>query len=278
MNIDKLPKVTQKGPSGKPGGKPLAAMPLAGLALDLPAGHHFTPHSHREGQLIYASSGIAVVGTPEGAWAVPPQQAVWVPPGVFHEIRAADALALRTLYIQPAMSRQLPAEPYVLAVSPMLRELILSLLSQTPEGPAGGSPSPDNLGGPRRRRLLGVIMDEISAAKRDPWFLPLPREKRLRKVTGALLGDPSDGRSLEGFSKPAGASPRTLARLFVAETGMTFGAWRERLRLVTAMRLLADGVAVTTVAFETGYQSPSAFIAMFKRATGQSPGRYFRKG
>jgi len=136
----------------------------------------------------------------------------------------------------------------------------------------------DDPGGPRKQRLLGVIMDEISAAAPAPWSLPLPRDKRLKKVTQALIKDPSDGRSLEEFSKTAGASPRSLARLFEAHTGMTFGAWRKRLRLLSAMTLLQEGAPVTSVAYETGYHSPGAFIAMFKRATGLPPGRYFRQG
>lgn len=210
---------------------------------------------------------MALVATAHGTWALPPGHALWLPPGTAHEINPRRAPTLRRLTIAPGMASQLPPEPFVFAVSPLLREAILRYLILMGEAPAEA----------RRRRLLAVIMDEIAAAEPAPWFLPLPRERRLRKITRALLKDPSDTRSLEAFSPLAGASPRSLARLFVAHTGLTFGAWRQRLRLLTAMTLLEKGTPVATVAAKTGFSSPSAFIAFFKRATGSLPGQYYRK-
>ncbi len=58
---------------------------------------------------------------------------------------------------------------------------------------------------------------------------------------------------------------------------MSFDAWRRQLRLQTALTWLAVGRPVTTVALDLGYDSPSAFIAMFRRALGQTPGQYFAK-
>ncbi len=223
---------------------------------------------HRRGRLVYASSGMALVGTLRGTWALPPGHTLWLPPGTAHEINARRAPTLRRLTIAPGMATQLPPEPFVIAVSTLLREAILRFLILMGEAPAEA----------RRRRLLAVIMDEIAAAEPASWFLPLPRERRLLKVTRALLKDPSDTRSLEAFAPLAGASPRSLARLFVAHTGLTFGAWRQRLRLLTAMTLLQEGAPVTTVATKTGFSSPSAFIAAFKRQAGLPPGRYFRQG
>jgi AraC-like DNA-binding protein len=109
-----------------------------------------------------------------------------------------------------------------------------------------------------------------------PLHLPQPRDPRLRAVTGALLRDPGDARSLTAWSRHAGASARTLARGFLRETGMGFGAWRQQARLLRALELLAEGEPVTRVALELGYAGPSAFIAMFRRALGATPGRYFR--
>jgi AraC-like DNA-binding protein len=63
----------------------------------------------------------------------------------------------------------------------------------------------------------------------------------------------------------------------VKETGMTFGAWRERLRLTAAVARLGEGEPVTAVAYDLGYQSPSAFIAMFRRSLGDTPGRYLKR-
>lgn len=220
------------------------------------------------GRLLYAAGGMALVGTPRGTWAVPPQQAVWVPPGVRHDVRPQGALLMRRLTIAPGMATQLPPEPFVIAVSALLREAILRYLILEGAAPTTAP----------RRRLMAVIMDEVERAEPAPWFLPLPRERRLSKITRALIKDPSDGRSLEAFAPLARTSPRSLARLFVAHTGMTFGAWRQRLRLITAMTMLQEGAPVATVATKTGFASPSAFIAFFKRSTGLPPGRYFRPG
>jgi AraC-like DNA-binding protein len=175
---------------------------------------------------------------------------------------------MRTLYLEPGMATQLPPEPFVFAVSPLLRAAILRYLILEGAAPTTAP----------RRRLMAVIMDEVEAAEPGPWFLPLPTDKRLRKITCALIDDPADNRKLNNFSKIAGASPRNLARLFVVHTGLTFGAWRERLRLLSAMTLLAAGMPVADVATKTGFSSPSAFIAMFKRQAGLAPGQFFRQG
>jgi AraC-like DNA-binding protein len=126
-------------------------------------------------------------------------------------------------------------------------------------------------------RVMTVILDELRALKPEPLHLPHPRDVRLKRIAEALLADPADGRALEDWARDAGASARTLARLFVKETGMTFGAWRERLRLTAAVARLGEGEPVTAVAYDLGYQSPSAFIAMFRRSLGDTPGRYLKR-
>ena len=224
--------------------------------------------SRRRGQLVDAAGGMALVATARGIWALPPLGALWMPPGVGHEIGLRGALLMRTLSIAPGLATQLPPEPFVFAVSPLLRAALLKYLILEGAAPTTAP----------RRRLMAVIMDEIAAAGPAPWFLPLPRERRLSKITRALIKDPADSRRLEGFAQLAGTGPRTLARLFVAHTGLTFGAWRQRLRLLTAMTLLEAGTPVAAVATRTGFSSPSAFIAAFKRQTGRPPGRYFPKG
>jgi AraC-like DNA-binding protein len=125
-------------------------------------------------------------------------------------------------------------------------------------------------------RIMQVILDEIRALPSAPLHLPRARDARLLRVTEALRADPADPRSLAAWGRAAGASPRTLARLFLAETGLGFRAWRQRARLLHALVALAAGEPVTRVAFEAGYDSPSAFIAAFKRAFGTTPARYFR--
>jgi AraC-like DNA-binding protein len=95
-------------------------------------------------------------------------------------------------------------------------------------------------------------------------------------VAAVLRANPSDPRPLAEIVG-RGASLRTIERLFQVETGMTFGRWRQQLRLVEALRLLAVGEPVTSVALDVGYESPSAFVSAFRRTFGVTPGRYFRQ-
>lgn len=240
--------------------------PVVALASDHAGPHRFSLHRHLRAQLVYAVAGVMTVRTSEGTWVVPPQQAVWVPPGVAHEVRSATDLAMRTLYIHPAATGGLPRGCCVVTVPALLRELILTATT-LPEAYAPDGPE---------ARLMAVIPDQLRRLEPEPLHLPIPADRRLRAVTEALSQHPADGRSLAQWARTAAASERTLARLFKQETGMTFGAWRQRLRLLLAIGRLAEGQAVTAVAYDLGYESPSAFVAMFRRELGAPPARYLR--
>ncbi|MDH3474798.1 MAG: helix-turn-helix transcriptional regulator [Rhodospirillales bacterium] len=256
----------QNLPSGHPGDLEDPGRPIVALASDHPGPHRFPPHRHLRAQLVYAIEGVMSVATATGTWVVAPQQAVWVPAGIVHEVRAAGPLAMRTLYVHPEAAGGLPASCCVVRVPPLLRELILRAVALPDDVPSGGPAA----------RLLALIPDELRALEPEPLYLPLPRDRRLTAVTERLAAAPADGRPLGAWAREVGASERTLARLFLKETGLTFGSWRQRLRLVTAVARLAEGQAVTTVALDLGYDSPSAFIAMFRRVLGTTPGRYVK--
>ena len=246
----------------------LASIPRAVVAVagDYPPGHWITPHSHARAQLVYASAGVMMVTAGPGIWLVPRQRALWVPAGLEHEIRMRGAVQLRTLYIDTAAVAGLPEACGVVAVSLLLRELIL-LATTLPDDYALDGPD---------GRLMAVLLDQLRALPSVPLHLPQPRDRRLRRITESLQAHPGDSRSLEAWAAVAGASARTLARLFLRETGMSFRAWRQQARLLQALVWLAERKAVTTVALDLGYESPSAFIAAFKRAFGVTPARYFR--
>ena len=233
-------------------------------ARDLGESDSILPHSHVKAQFIYASEGIITVTTDAAAFLVPPQFAVWMPAGIIHRINTRGSVAMRTLYIGADAIGGLPTEVCVMQVSALLRELVLTAVTY-PEAYL-----PDG----REERLMDVILDQLREQQTAPLALAMPREKRIRKVAEALLTNPGDNRGLEQLSKLARASTRTLARLFQAETGMSFRAWRQQLRLQRALEMLADGQAVTPVAIDLGYDGPSAFIAMFRRTLGASPTRY----
>jgi AraC-like DNA-binding protein len=238
--------------------------PMAAMAKDFPDGHHIARHAHERAQLIFAAQGVMMVSTPEGSWAVPPQRAVWMPAGTSHEIRMAGAVAMRTLYVRGDAAARLPDQVRVIAVSSLLRELILRActlpIMYDESGPAG--------------RIMVLLLDEIAALPSLALDLPMPRDRRLARICHALQTDPGATRTLEEWAGQAGASARTLARLFVRETGLTFAGWRQQARLLAALARLAADQPVTQVALELGYDSPSAFAAMFRRALGSPPSDY----
>jgi AraC-like DNA-binding protein len=217
---------------------------------------------------VHAGAGVMTVTTAQGAYVVPPERGVWMPAGVAHRIDARTAVAMRTLYVGAAHTAGLPERVCVVQVTRLLRELILAAV-------AGGNrytaDSP-------QARVVAVILDQIRALPVAPLSLPAPRDPRLLRVTAALQADPASTLGLADWARHAGASERTLARLFEAETGMSFRAWRQQLRLLRALERLAAGTPVTRVALDLGYESTSAFSAMFRRALGTAPTRYFGHG
>ena len=239
--------------------------PIVAMAKEFPDGHLIAFHQHSRAQLLYASSGVMTVTTNSGMWVVPPMRAVWIPDQISHQILASGQLSMRTLYVQPDVDTGLPEGCCVVSVTPLLRELILHAMD---------IPSLYVLDGPDGR-LMNVILDQIKVMDTAPLELPLPEDLRLRKIYEHLLAEPDDNRTLEEWGKRVGATGRTLARHFRTETGMSFGQWRQQVRILEALKRLAMGEPVTTVALELGYESPSAFINMFKKALGKTPGQYF---
>ncbi len=205
------------------------------------------------------------VTTAAGAWLVPPSQALWIPPRLTHAIRMTGAVAMRTLYLRGDVGGFLPAQPRVLGVSPLLRELILRMMDLPRSGDRSGHVE---------GHLTALILDELRVAPNLELRLPMPRDPRLLRLCRVLLENPGDDRKLPQLARLAAASPRSLARLFQAELGMSFTAWRQQARLLEALRRLGDGEPVTAVALDLGYATPSAFTYMFRRHLGVTPSRF----
>jgi len=243
--------------------------PVVVRASEYPFGYRSDNHWHGRAQLVYACAGVVKVTAKQGSWVVPQHRGVWIPAQTAHRIESAGAFSMRSLYVRddsPGDSvLELPSECGVVAVSPLLRELILT---------AAESPQLYDVSG-RDGRVMDLILSEIRSLPMVPLHLPEPTDSRLRQITAALRENPADTRTLEAWGRHAGASPRTLARLFPAETGMTFRQWQRQARLLDGLIRLAEGEPVTSVALEVGYENPSAFIAMFRSTLGVTPGRYF---
>jgi AraC-like DNA-binding protein len=229
----------------------------------LTSGAEIDAHHHDEHQIVYAACGVLSVTTGQGRWIAPATRAIWIPAGTVHEHRAYGRTDVHLLGL-PVRANPLGLHaPAVLAVGPLLRELIIEY-TRAPEG--GGDQA-------ERRRLQAVLLDRLRHSPRHPVNLPTPRDSRLAAVCALLHEDPADGRTLSELGAQAGASERTLSRLFRAELHMTFPQWRTQLRLHHALILLAEDVPVTTVAHRCGWASASAFIDVFRRMFGHTPGR-----
>ncbi|MET0517763.1 MAG: helix-turn-helix transcriptional regulator [Burkholderiaceae bacterium] len=221
-------------------------------------------HEHDWGQLSYASSGVLEVRTEAGGFVAPPRHAVWVPAGCRHEVLNHGQTEMRSLYVRAGEATGLPAQCTVLQMSNLAREL-MARIAQLPvaydEAGADG-------------RLAAVLLDELARLPQARFQLPLARDRRVRQIGVALQQRPDDRRGLAEWGAAVGASQRTLARLFLRETGLSFGAWRQRLRLLLALQALEAGASVTAASLGHGYESPSAFIVAFRAAFGVTPGEW----
>ncbi|WP_201258949.1 AraC family transcriptional regulator [Streptomyces ambofaciens] len=231
-------------------------------AQRLTAGQRIDAHRHDDHQIVYAGSGVVAVTTDAGTWFAPGTRAIWVPAGTVHAHRAHGLLDLHLVGL-PADDNPLGLDtPVVLAVDALLRELIIAYTLDPGDT------------GPERRRLLAVLCDRLRASPQQPLRLPRATDPRLAAVCALVHEDPADVRTLAGLGAATGTGERTLSRLFRREFGMTFPQWRTQSRLYHALRMLADDLPVTTVAHRCGWSSASAFIDVFRRSFGYTPGAH----
>jgi len=234
------------------------------LAVTYRNGHRLPTHIHPWGQLIYSRSGVLHVTANGRMWITPPTRAIWIPPGTEHQIDFKGEAALRTLYVSAERARSIATSVRALEVVPLLRELIVHIVSL-------GMLNPQRA---EHDRLASVLMDLIGQAREMDLMLPLPRDPRALKLARCLRSTPTDRQKLEDLAADAGASLRTLQRCFVEETGLTIENWRQKARLVHSAATLAEGATVLDAALTCGYESASAFIAAFRKQFGVTPRRF----
>uniref|UniRef100_A0A8H9Z0S2 Helix-turn-helix transcriptional regulator n=1 Tax=Pseudomonas tritici TaxID=2745518 RepID=A0A8H9Z0S2_9PSED len=240
--------------------------PLVPYAHDYRHGDSEPYHQHDCAQLLHSLSGVVHVDTLAGCWVVPPGRGVWLPAGTQHAIRITGNVAARTLFIDPLARADLPASCQIVQISPLLRELIVTSLD-LPESYSPGS---------RDERVYELILDEIRTMPVLPFHLPEPQSEPLRLLCQQIRLDPGLAWSSAQAASLTSMSERTLNRHFQQQTGLTYGEWTRRSRLVEALLRLAQGQPVLRVALDLGYGSHSAFTAMFRRVMGISPSDYFK--
>jgi AraC-like DNA-binding protein/quercetin dioxygenase-like cupin family protein len=234
------------------------------LSTTYSSGYVLHPHTHTSHQLLFASSGAMTVTGEHTSWMIPPGRAVLIPAGVQHSIRMWGEVAMRSLYF-PIHA---PAPVFdanacrVISVSPLLREVILRVAEMAALDSRVAAEA----------HLMSVLMDELHTARIEPLQLPLPSDVRALRVADWVLQHPADRATATTIARRSGLSERTLERVFRAETGMRFGLWRQKARLLESVRVLVEGGSVTDAALDSGYSSVSAYIAAFKQTFACTPG------
>lgn len=235
------------------------------LGITVPPGYRIPSHAHEWPQLVYAVHGVISVTSGAAQWVVPPMRALWIGAGVEHALHMRGRVEMRTIYFRPDMAPKMGSPCCVIEVAPLLRELIVAIV--------GKGMLHDSVPGDLARHTL--LVDLLTVNPEKPLVLPMPRDPRAERVAGRVLENPDSADPLARLARGTGASARTLERLFLSETGMTFGRWRQHARFHEAIRLLAEGNSVGTVAMRVGYSGPSAFIAAFRSNFGTTPAEYF---
>lgn len=240
--------------------------PIIASAYEYRNGDRQLWHAHEQAQLVYTTRGVLRVHTPNGVWPVAPMRGLWLPPRIGHELHAIGSVEMFSLYLEPDVPASLWQECVLIEVAPLMDELVRSMVKDKLEKRSD-----------RYDLVVPLLLREIGNAREiRESGLPLPADRRLRQICKMLMAAPDNTDTLDFLGSKVGASARTLARLFRTETGLTFGQWRQQLRIVEAVSRLALGSPVSAIATELGYRNSSAFIAMFRKAMGETPQRYLR--
>ena len=238
--------------------------PVIGVSNEYPPAFELDWHEHRRGQLLYAKRGVIVVSTPYGAWVAPSERAVWTPGGCQHSVRMVGAVSTRSVLVNPGALGWLGSHNKVIQVSPLLRSLL--------DEASGIVADYDEAG--RDGLVMALLQAEMARAPTVPLAVPFPTTPAVARKCHAFLETPTPHDTIDSWSADLGIGRKAFTRMFKQETGFSFGTWRQQACILVALPRLARGDAVTTIAFDLGYDSAAAFTTMFKRRVGVAPSRY----
>lgn len=242
------------------------ARPLIAIGHDYPDSYELAEHRHRRSQFLYAATGVMAVSTPNGAWVAPPERAVWIPAGTPHSVRMVGAVQTRSVLVEPGESIGRGDECQVVGVSPLLRHLLGAAAEVPPEYAVSG----------RDGLVMRLLMAEIERAPSIPLAVPFPTHAALARRCHDFLERPSAAATIDEWAGAMAINRRSFTRLFRRETGMSFAEWRQQACLSAALPKLAAGEAITSIAYDLGYDGPGNFSTMFKRILGVAPSRYLK--
>lgn len=242
------------------------ARPLIAIGHHYPDSYELAEHCHRRSQFLYAATGVMAVSTPNGSWVAPPERAVWIPAGTPHSVRMVGAVQTRSVLIEPGECAGRGDKCQVVGVSPLVRHLLGAAADVPPEYDASG----------RDGLVMRLLLVEIERAPSIPLAVPFPTHRVLARRCHAFLERPSAASTIDEWADEMAMNRRSFTRLFRRETGMSFAEWRQQACLSVALPKLAAGEAVTSIAYDLGYDSPGNFSTMFKRMLGVPPSRYLK--
>lgn len=241
-------------------------LPLHGISIDYPKGYIIEPHTHAaNAQLLYAISGTLLIETQLGRWLIPPNRAAWLAANEEHTVTMRSHCQIRSLFVKTqAISSDVLHQSYVINVTPLLKELILA-----------ATLLPINYEKDLRANLLaGFLLEELKRHTSLNLLLPWPHDARYHNICEYLIHHPTDNRSMKQWANELHMSTKTFERQFLQLTNISFGKWRQQARLLYSLEALSEGLSITEIALNFGYNSHSAYSAAFKAFFGQSPSKF----
>lgn len=239
--------------------------PVAGMAKKYPAGYEGYRHHHARAQFLYSASGSMRLTMDLGCWIIPPRRAVWIPAGYIHQTGNIGELEMRSLYIDSTKKlKTTPGAPRMLRVSALLHELVLRVIDMPIEYDEHGHDG----------QIVQTLLGEIDWTSIHPVSLPSFKNERLQRLERWLLRYPGDRNTVEQWAAKLQISPRTLTRLVLRETDLSFQVWRDHIRTFVAIPMLTEGRSLAEIADFLGYDTAWGFTSMFKRVTGKVPSQY----
>ena len=224
-------------------------------------------HSHDMHQIEYAVGGVVEVETADAHYLLPRQQAAWIPAGLAHQAVMNPAVRTVSVMFDPRLVPRAGDRARILAVSPLVREMMLYAV-RWPIGRANGDDVSDGF-----FRTLGHLVSE-ALDHEAPLSLPTSADP---VVTAAMAytKDHLESVTAAEVSRAAAVSERTLRRQFRCTVGISWRQYLLQARLLRAMALLAlPGQSVRDVATAVGFDSVSSFARAFAQYCGETPSSY----
>ncbi|WP_240457210.1 AraC family transcriptional regulator [Vibrio neptunius] len=231
---------------------------VVGIAADL-GRHDSGMHKHQKGQLLYAPRGCMNFALSNSVCILPPTKAVWIPPDTVHRAFMTNVVAYRSLYFD-CNAFHCPDSITIIEVSELLKALINKMAFWPVDKPEI-----------EMNNCTALFWEEFDHSKTYSYELPLPTDRRLNSFRLRVSDEAFLAPDLVTLADSAGASTKTITRIFKAETGMSYQEWRQQWRTLKAIELLCCERQVSDVAHLLEFSSDSAFIAFFKKQMGQTP-------